>query len=652
MSKHLSAVFVMLFLSPVVIFAGERDSTIAKEMTKVQELKADAATWEGRNSQYPYVALLNEYETRIEPDWSFTENYHVRIKVQQDSAKELGEWPIYYNKSREQVVDIKAFVELPEGKKVPAASVKDLDAYEGSALYSDMKVKLITLPQVGVGSIIDVTVKTKSSSKEMPGQFWDEVPYPVIPTKYARHTFIFPEDKPIEFKAHNDEHKPLIEKKNGTVKFSFVFEETAYTESEELMPPPDQVKGGMYLSSIKDWQAVADWFRELVLKNSVDDNEIAAKAQAVAKDKPTQKEKVRAILEFIQDDFRYVAMNFGDHTVDPHPTVDVFRGRSGDSKDIAILVRQMLKTVGIDSNICLMNSEFSGDPQVGLPNPTVFEHVILEMEADGEKYFVDPQAKGFELGQFPPAYDHAYVLVIDGGGWRFDHLPALSETQGRTVTSESDITLKEDGSAVFVLHVTLPLETSQGFRSQWQATTTENRDKFFESLESNFTQGGNMLSHEVKGLEDRYGPVSFNLKYEAPGAYQVINDMILLKEADQSDVPDFAAPERKYPIFMPANSLIVNTNTYHIPKGYVVDFLPTEYDLATDFAQVGARYATKDNTVTVHSVYRMKRASMPPARYKEVQAFREELYKKNEQYVVLKKKPQASQKAKEWIKNQ
>ena len=75
--------------------------------------------------------------------------------------------------------------------------------------------------------------------KRSPINFGITVTYPSIPTKYARYTFVFPETKPIVFHAYNNTTQPIIEKKGGTVKYSFVFENTAYSENEDFMPPAD-----------------------------------------------------------------------------------------------------------------------------------------------------------------------------------------------------------------------------------------------------------------------------------------------------------------------------------------------------------------------------------------------------------------------------
>ncbi len=633
--------------------AVEREKAIEQALANLEQEKVStkvSPTWEEANADKPYIGLLTEYDVKINEDWSYEETYHTRVKVQKEVAKELGQWPIYYNKSREKVLEVKAYLETPDGKRLEATNVQDLSVYDDSPMYSDMRVKTVTLPQVNVGSVIDIAVKSKITHKEIPNQFWDQVEYPVFPTKYARYSYTFPENKPIQFHAYKNDAQPNIVKKDGLVTYAFVFTHTEYTQDEELMPPMDEVAGVLSLSSLADWKQVADWYRELINKNTVEDEGISAKALELTKDKTTQKDKARAILEFIQDNFRYVPMSLGDHTVEPHQTNGVFQNRYGDCKDLSLLTRQMLKAAGVESNICLFSGEFNGNPQNGLPNPGAFDHVILEVMVDGEKYFVDPQTKGFDFGQLPSDYDNASVMVIDDLGYRFDQLPLGTEAE-RSVVSVSDITIAPDGSAVFEVDAKLPLEASQSFRQNWASTTEQDKNKFFESLEANFSEGGKMLAKEIKGVEDRYGPVSFKLKYDSPAAYPIVNNMILLKEVDHNDIPDFSSKDRKFPLFIPNNSLIKNTNTYHIPAGYVIDFLPADYDLGIDFLDVSMHYTKGDAQVVVDGVSRMKRATVSSSRYEEVKAFRNELYKKNDQYIVLKK-TNVSSEAKDWIQKQ
>ena len=647
----------LLFLPFLSIFAlaqtpsVDRTQAITQDLTKIEQGQVDPNAWEEKNADQPYIGLLSETDTVVHEDWSFEQDYHARVKVQKETAKNLGQWPIYYNASRENVVEIKAFVETPDGRKLEAVDIKDVQAYDQSPLYADMRIKAITLPEVGIGTVIDVRVKTKVFKEEIPNQFWDELTTPSIPTKYARYTYVFPNDKLIQFHAYNNDKQPLIEKSKDTVKYSFIFENTAYSESEDFMPPPDESIGVLSLSSITDWKQVADWWRDSVNKNTIADPTLDAKALDLVKDRSGSKDKVHAILEFIQDNFRYVPMRLGDHSVGFHGTDQVFKNHYGDAKDLVVLTKQMLKKVGIDANICLFSGEFNGNPQHRLPNPSAFDHVLLEVNVDNQKYFVDPQTKGFDLGEFPSSYDNAYVFVIEPDGQRFMNLPIADES-AHSVVSSSDIILNDDGSASFQVHVQMPVEASQDFKSSWDATSDSSKQKFFDKLQATFAQGGKIIDHDVKGLENRYGPVEFNFKYSAANIYQVANDMVLLREQDQGNVPNFAEDKRSYPIFIPTNSLIINRNTYHIPEGLKINFIPPDYDLTADFMRASTKYTKGDGTITVESIYHLKRATIPTQGYADVKKFREELDKKNELYLVLKKKTNVAAEAESWIKGQ
>ncbi len=646
----MNALILFFIICASIAHAAAPEQEVDKALASAQKEKAVAQTWEGQHADKPYVALLSEYEITVNEDWSFQEVYHARVKIQQESAKELGQWPIYYNKSREDIIRIQAFVETPQGKRLEATDIKDLPVYEKDPLYADMRVKMVTMPQVDVGCVIDVRVTTKAR-KEIPNQFWDQVPLPVIPTKLAKHTYIIPEDKKVIFKAVNSNDKPQVEHKDGMVTYSFSYQETGYLQEEEMMPPADDVVSRVFLSSIPDWKTVVSWYSALIEKNTVAETDITVKALELAKDKKTQKEKARAIVEFIQDNFRYVSLNFGDHLIEPHPSNEVFKNGYGDAKDLALLARQMLLLAGIDTHLCLFVNEYNGDPQNGLPNPSVFEHVILEITVDGERYFADPQTKGFDFGQWPTVYDNAHLLIIEYDNDRFDHVP-VSKEEDNAIRTTSDISISPDGSAVFEVKVKMSVEGSQSFREAWGAQSGKNKDKFFERLEANFTQGGTMIKRDVRGLENRYGLVEFDLTYGAPNAYPIVNNMILLKENDQQEIPEFAEIQRTYPIFTPSNTLMQDTNTYHVPDGFAVDSMPENYHLSIDFMEISADYRRDGEKVVTNRLLRIKRNKLPPQRYPEVRDFRRQIAQKSDKYIILKAKSQTTPEAKEWINKQ
>ena len=93
-------------------------------------------------------------------------------------------------------------------------------------------------------------------------------------------------------------------------------------------------------------------------------------AQKAIAGKVALKDKARAILEYIQDNFRYVSMSLGPYSLEPHPTDQVFKNKYGDCKDLSLLCVAMLKVAGIDAHIALFRDEFSiTDPRHDHPSP-------------------------------------------------------------------------------------------------------------------------------------------------------------------------------------------------------------------------------------------------------------------------------------------
>ena len=79
----------------------------------------------------------------------------------------------------------------------------------------------------------------------------------------------------------------------------------------------------------------------------------------------------------------------------------------------------------------------------------------------------------------------------------------------------------------------MPVEASEDFKRSWDPKSDSSKQKFFDKLQATFAQGGKITDHDVKGMEDRYGPVEFDFKYTASNVYQVANDMVLLREQQQ-----------------------------------------------------------------------------------------------------------------------
>ena len=67
-------------------------------------------------------------------------------------------------------------------------------------------------------------------------------------------------------------------------------------------------------------------------------------------------DKTEAIADFVQQQIRYFVIEIGIGGYQPHSAGDIFRNRYGDCKDKATLLSAMLSTVGIHSDLVMVDT--------------------------------------------------------------------------------------------------------------------------------------------------------------------------------------------------------------------------------------------------------------------------------------------------------
>ena len=98
----------------------------------------------------------------------------------------------------------------------------------------------------------------------------------------------------------------------------------------------------------------------------------------------------------------------------PRLAADTLYRRYGDCKDKAVLLLALLKAMGFAPQAALVNLEQGASLPRQLPNPYAFDHVVVTLQLDGQRYWLD----GTNLNQGTrletmgvPYYRQALILV-------------------------------------------------------------------------------------------------------------------------------------------------------------------------------------------------------------------------------------------------
>jgi hypothetical protein len=589
---------------------------------------------------------------KVNEDWSYRKEEHKKLKILKEEARSMGEIPIPYDKEKAKIIELSAYTTTPDGKRHRYTKTNDVSPYASYPIYSHVMVKMVTMPEVNVGSVIEYKVVIESKGSQIKNAFWKELHFtPNVPTKLFKITLILPKKLDIQYKEFNLTYKPKITQNHTTITYTWEIPDV-YDErkAEDYISPPrvEDLIEGVEFSSIKSWKDISNWYYALVQKNLKITPDIESAVQKAIAGKATLKDKVRAILEYIQDNFRYVSMSLGTYSLEPHPTDHVFKNKYGDCKDLSLLCVAMLKVAGIESNVALFRDEFSiTDPQYDLPYPNIFDHVLVRVKDEkGKTFYIDPLLKGYDIGEYPLYYQNAYTFVITADGGSLERLPIFAVERDYN-KKEINTIINPDGSALSEITSLWPLESSIDTREKLKSLNNTEKEDFYQRLNAMVADGGEVLERRWDNFDNRYGRLTSYIKFKQQDAYLVSDGMIIIDVSGYQREIEFTKEKRENPIFFPGASCYEAITTYQIPKGFRIISIPRNIGQDIGFFSVKREYRRDKDKVMIHEVANYKRMEIPKEKYSKIKEFYDKLPSQTQQRIVLKRTKSWQQKLKE-----
>ena len=168
----------------------------------------------------------------------------------------------------------------------------------------------------------------------------------------------------------------------------------------------------LQFSDFRDWADVNAWALDLFsAQTAAGVLEAPLRAARAAK---TKEEAVAKVLEFVQNDIRYLSVSMGENSHRPFPPAQVLERRYGDCKDKSLLAVTILRALGIEAYPVLVASYTTVGLDNMLPSPTLFDHAIVRVKVNGKEYYLDPTRNGQygSLDRMGQTHGGRQVLVI------------------------------------------------------------------------------------------------------------------------------------------------------------------------------------------------------------------------------------------------
>ncbi|HEX9045618.1 MAG TPA: DUF3857 domain-containing protein [Verrucomicrobiae bacterium] len=318
---------------------------------------------------------------------------------------------------------------------------------------------LMVLEDVRPGDILDFsyTIRTESSLFPNQGGTFYNLPQNLPVGRYY-FAVQFSDARPRRWKSSRPALTPVEKKENGMTFWEWSGEKFVDAKPEVNCPPWHVYHTWVQVSDFSDWQEVGSGIARAW--EAREDGEAVVKMardiQAQAGDLAAQIEKA---LEVVQDDCRYLSINveLGGHT--PASPGTVARRRYGDCKDLSFLLANLLKELGVKARPILVNTFLRKAVADFLPMPSMFNHVVVEFEADGQRRWVDTTIKeqgGGPFKRFIPEY--GLGLPVDAAGSALVEPPRFDQVHSYELCEH---VLLDTANGASLMAVTLVTEGSQ-----------------------------------------------------------------------------------------------------------------------------------------------------------------------------------------------
>ncbi len=509
-------------------------------------------------------------------------------------------------------------------------------------LYSDLMWYVISMVGLAPGVCIEyqVTLEDKIETTEG-GETWITGGYNFQTSEVTLETIYalrMPQNWYLTWKVERTEIEPEIYyDENEIVLYIWRSGEMNALPIEDRMPNINDITPRLSYSSIKSWDDVYNWYKNLAKNRYTPDEHIQETVARLTQDLTTHEEITRAIYYFVAKQIRYVGIELGQSAYQPSPATEVIRKQYGDCKDKTTLLISMLDLVGIKAYPVLLSTSPYQRIDKSIPSLSQFNHMIAAVPKNSKEYlWLDTTASTCSYGNLPYTDQGRTGLLIGDVQGKFVDIP-IFPAETNTYTTATKLQIDKSGNAKGEIHIRMTGQYNTDARWTYQQIPhIEWKDTLTYQLSARFPHI-QVDSVSMSDLDNLQIPIEISVQFHVKNYVKRIKDqLLLLLPIDEfGDYAKYvAASERTYPIDMDYPMKIEKVILIHLPEKWQA-VLPADIKQDSSFAKTERRYSQDENIVNYQLNFKLKKRIVPVKDYATAKLFFNNLAREDGSYLLL-----------------
>lgn len=533
-------------------------------------------------------------------------------------------------------------------KKVKNKDVMDLSGVDNSSLMDDNRVKVHSFYHKAYPYTVEYEVVSKfNHTFYFPN--WIPQEYEHLSVEKSSFTVVTLADYKIRFQSFNYKGEPLVITDKNKKKTTWQVSGMSAINSPFASPKWNEITTAIYVAptdfevedykgNMTSWQEFGKFIYALKKNRDQLPEEIKQKVQQITTGISSNKEKVRALYQFMQQSTRYISIQLGIGGWQPFDAAFVGKKGYGDCKALTNYMYSLLKAAGIPSYYTLIHAgDKRGDKYLIETFPSnQFNHVILCVPLQKDTMWLECTSQSESAGYMGGFTGNRKALLIDENGGTLVATPRYGIKENTQLRSIKGV-IDTEGNFTARISTTFKAQQQDELHQMLVYLSKDKVKKVLnEELEISTYDIVDFKYQEKKDVLPQIDEQLdlFVSKFATiSGKRLFITPNLLNKSTTKLNTDD----ERTLDFFFDYEYRDVDTVEMEVPEGYTLESAPQAVTLKTKFGAFSSSIKLVGNKLYYIRTREQYAGRFPAKDAAEVAKYYETIYKIDRSRVVLVK---------------
>lgn len=410
---------------------------------------------------------------------------------------------------------------------------------------------------------------------------------------------------------------------------------TKYSQLASISFPLNKFKMQGFEGNTDTWAGFGKWSADLIAGRDELPEETVAKILDMTAGIDDPKEKAKIIYAWMQENTRYISIQYGIGGWQPFEASEVDNLKYGDCKGLANYAKALFKAAGIESYYAIIYAG-AGNKSLDVDFPSnQFNHAILCVPFDGDTTWVECTADNIALGYLGDFTDDRNALLINGSQSKLVKTTAYPIEENTQLRS-GKVIVNADGSAKSTLHTSFAGLQSKYRMAQIKEDEKDRKDYLYRTMDlAGFTINEISYDYKMEIHPEIIEDISIDIpKYANSAGSRMFLPLNLLNKNRVKPDKDTLRMNKIYVSldYMDCDSLV-----FQIPEGYSIEQLPKARSYESIYGKYSSTVSSEGNLITYVRKQEQNAGNFPAEGWDDFRKYKLNIVKADKATAILRK---------------